>query len=190
MTKIYSPGNVQELLGMDSNTLRKYATLLEGNGYQIQRNHRGHRSYAGHDLITLRKLIEFSKQEGMTLELSAQAVMTWITEENNQVSPNQVTPVEEEIDQPESDHNVGQDCYGDDLVERMEHLEQINHDLIKLLKEKAVREAYLEEKINQILKKVEHTEELLEGSNRMFEETRNQIAASRQQKWWKWWKWW
>lgn len=187
MTKIYSPGNVQELLGMDSNTLRKYATLLEGNGYQIQRNHRGHRSYADYDLITLRKLTEFSKQEGMTLELSAQAVMTWISEENNQVSPNQGTPVEEETDQPESDHNVVQDCNGDELLERMEQLEQINLDLIKLLKEKAVREAYLEEKINQILKRVEHTEELLEGSNKMFEGTRNQIAATRRQKWWKWW---
>jgi DNA-binding transcriptional MerR regulator len=182
MTKIYSPGEVQERLGMDSNTLRKYATLLEGHGYLIQRNHRGHRSYADHDLMTLRKLIEFIKQEGMTLELSVQAVMTWISEENNQVSP-----VEEETDKSESDHKVAHDRNGDELIERMEHLEQINQDLIKLLKEKAVREAYLEEKINQILKKVEHTEELLEGSNRMFEETRNQIAATRQQKWWKFW---
>jgi DNA-binding transcriptional MerR regulator len=183
MKEIYSPGDVQALLGMDSTTLRKYATLLEGHGYHIHRNNRGHRSYVDQDLITLRKFIEFSKLEGMTLELSVQAVMTWISEENNQVSP-----VEEEIVQSVPDPAVAQNSQVDELVNRMEHLEQINVDLIKLLKEKAVREAYLEEKINQILKKVERTEQLLEGSNIMFEETRNQIAASLQKKWWKWWK--
>jgi DNA-binding transcriptional MerR regulator len=183
MKEIYSPGEVQALLGMDSHTLRKYATLLEGHGYHIHRNKRGHRSYFDQDLITLRKFVEFSKQEGMTLELSAQAVLTWISEENNPISP-----VNDEIVQSAPDHAVAQNSHVEELINRMEHLEQINEDLIKILKEKAVREAYLEEKINRILIKVERTEQLLEESNMMFEETSNQIAASQQKKWWKWWK--
>jgi DNA-binding transcriptional MerR regulator len=182
LPEIYSPGNLQELLGIDSNTLRKYATLLEGQGYSIHRNNRGHRGYCDKDIIILRKLIDFSKQEGMTLEDSAQAVMTWISEENIQVSS-----VEEDTIQSSANHGVAQNGNVDELVDRMEHLEQINKDLIKLLKEKAVREAYLEEKINQIFKKVERTEQLLEGSKMVFEETRNQIAAAHQKKWWKWW---
>ncbi|MCM3691407.1 MerR family transcriptional regulator [Neobacillus niacini] len=185
MSEIHSPRHVQELLGIDSHTLRKYATLLEGNGYQIHRNHRGHRGYFDKDVTTLRKLIEFIGQEGMSLELSAKAVMSWNSEENESVS----SAEEESVQTNLPDKEIQQNHNFDELMERIEHLEQINMDLIKHLKEKAVREAYLEEKINQIVKYVERSEQLLvENSKMMLEETRQQIAAAQQKKWWKWWK--
>jgi hypothetical protein len=57
------------------------------------------------------------------------------------------------------------------------------------LKEKAVREAQLEEKINLILKYVERMEQLEKERRKMIEEeTRKQIAVAEQRKWWKWWK--
>lgn len=186
MSEIHSPSHVQELLGIDSHTLRKYATLLEGHGYKIHRNHRGHRGYFDKDITTLRKLIEFSKQENITLELSAQAVMASISEENKTVALTK----EEPLHKP-AELKITQNQNGnlDEVLERIEHLEQINKDLIKLLKEKAVREAYQEEKINQIVKYVERSEQLLEErSKMMLEETRQQIAAAHQKKWWKWWK--
>jgi DNA-binding transcriptional MerR regulator len=184
LSELYSPSQVQELLGIDSHTLRKYATLLEGQGYQIHRNHRGHRGYYEKDVTTLRKLIEFIGQEGMTLELSAQAVMSWNSEEIESVSRAE----EETVQTNHPDKEIQQNHNLDELMERIEHLEQINMDLIKHLKEKAVREAYLEEKINQIVKYVERSEQLLvENSKMMLEETRQQIAAAHQKKWWKWW---
>jgi DNA-binding transcriptional MerR regulator len=184
MTEIYSPSHVQELLGIDSNTLRKYATLLEGHGYPIHRNSRGHRGYFEKDINTIRKFIDFSSQEGMTLELSAQAIMTSISEENKTVGVTENEPVHTS---PETEISQNRDF--EELVERIDNLERINMDLIKLLKEKAVREAYLEDKMNQILKHVERTEQLLEErSNFMLEETRKQIAAAQQKKWWQWWK--
>jgi DNA-binding transcriptional MerR regulator len=184
MTVLHSPSHVQELLGIDSNTLRKYATLLEGHGYPIHRNSRGHRSYFEKDINTLRKFIDFGKQEGMTLELSAQAVMTWISEENKTL------PITEENPLPTTlDKEILRNDDLNDLMERIENLERINLDLINLLKEKAVREAYLEDKMNQILKYVERTEQLLEERSKlMLEETRKQIAAAQQRKWWQWWK--
>jgi DNA-binding transcriptional MerR regulator len=185
MSETYSPSHVQELLGIDSHTLRKYATLLEGHGYQIHRNHRGHRGYFDKDVTTLSKLIEISKQEGMTLELSAQAVMSWNSEENESVIRTEEETLQTNPPDPEiiQNNNLGE------LLERIEHLEQINMDLIKHLKEKAVREAYLEDKINKIVKYVERSEQLLEErSKMMLEETRQQIAAAHQKKWWKWWK--
>ncbi|MFJ5761036.1 MerR family transcriptional regulator [Neobacillus sp. NPDC093182] len=184
MMEIYSPSHVQELLGIDSNTLRKYATLLEGHGYPIHRNNRGHRGYFEKDINTIRKFIDFSSQEGMTLELSAQAIMTWISEENKTVGVTENEPLH-----TSPDTEISQNRDFEELVERIENLERINMDLIKLLKEKAVREAYLEDKMNQILKYVERTEQLLEErSNFMLEETRKQIAAAQQRKWWQWWK--
>ncbi|MEH7500622.1 MerR family transcriptional regulator [Neobacillus drentensis] len=184
MTVIYSPSDIQELLGIDSSTLRKYATLLEGRGYHVHRNNRGHRGYFDNDVITLRKLIEFSKQEGMTMERAVDAVMTWVSEVNNTVT------VTEEVPLPTTNgRDIEQDTNHDELLKRIEQLEQVNLELIKHLKEKAVREAKQEEKINQILRYVERTEQLeAERSKMIVEETRNQIAAANQKKWWKWWK--
>jgi DNA-binding transcriptional MerR regulator len=184
MTELYSPSHVQELLGIDSNTLRKYATLLEGHGYPIHRNSRGHRGYFEKDINTIRKFIELCSQEGMTLELSAQAIMTGIA-----VADITVEVTEEEPVQLKPDQIMTQNGDLDDFLERIENLERINMDLLTLLKEKAVREAYLEDKINKILKYVERTEQLLEErSNLMLEETRKQIAAAQQRKWWQLWK--
>jgi hypothetical protein len=56
------------------------------------------------------------------------------------------------------------------------------------LKEKAVREASQEEKLNQILNYVKRTEQLMVERSKIEEETRMQIAAASQKKWWKWWK--
>ena len=184
MNEIYSPGYVQELLGIDSSTLRKYATLLEGHGYPIHRNSKGHRGYFDHDVSTLRKLIKFNKQDGMPLERAALSVMTSVSEKSSTGTVMEIGPL-----QTTNDQDSKQDCNHDELLERIEHLEQINLDLINLLKEKAVREASQEEKINRILKYVERTEQLAVEQSKMIEdETRNQIAAASQNKWWRWWK--
>lgn len=184
MTVMYSPKDVQKLLGIDSSTLRKYATLLEGQGYHVHRNNRGHRTYFDKDVNTLRKLIEFSQQEGMTMERAVEAVMTWVSEEYKTDTVTEGGPL-----QTTNDRDIEQNGNHNELLERIEHLEQINLDLIKHLKEKAVREAYLEEKINQIVKYVERMDQLeTERMKMMEEETRKQIAAANQNKWWKWWK--
>ncbi|WHX98133.1 DUF3967 domain-containing protein [Neobacillus sp. DY30] len=184
MTELHSPSHVQELLSIDSNTLRKYATLLEGHGYHIHRNSRGHRGYFEQDINALRKLKDYIRKDGMTLELSVQALMTSISDENKAI-----TITNDNLALTEPDKEMSLNGEFNELMERIENLERINMDLIKLLKEKAVREAYVEDKMNQILKYVERTEQLLEErSNFMLEETKRQIAAAQQKKWWQFWK--
>ncbi|WP_284035433.1 MerR family transcriptional regulator [Neobacillus sp. 114] len=185
MTEMYSPSDVQKMLGIDGSTLRKYATLLEDHGYHVQRNNRGHRVYFDKDVHTFRKLMEFSRHEGMTIERSAEAVLKEVSEENN---TDTVTEIESL--QNTSDQVVEHNCNHGELLERIENLEQINLDLIKLLKEKAVREAYQEEKINKILKHVERIDQLeAERIRGIEEETRMQIAAANHKKWWNWFTW-
>lgn len=207
MTEMYSPGEVQKLLGMDGNTLRRYASLLEGHGYHIHRNHRGHRGYFDKDVDMLRKLMEFSKQDGMTVELSVEAVMMWVSEEYKsdlvtEEEPEQNTmdsiaeegylentadSVAEEIPfQNVNDLDINHDCSDNELLKRIKHLEQINLELIQLLKEKAVQEASQEQKINQILNHVEYTAQLTSERSQL-DDARMQIAAASQKKWWKWW---
>ncbi|MDR6999600.1 MerR family transcriptional regulator [Neobacillus niacini] len=224
MSVMYSPKDVQKLLKINSNTLRKYANHLEEHGYPIHRNTRGHRSFFEKDVNTLRQLIEFSKQEGMTWEQSVEAVMACVSEEiksDTSSGPIQITndrDVEQDFHHNEllenlvegemielsevnesnnaagtikitNDRDIQQDRNHQELLERIEHLEQINMDLIKLLKEKAVREASLEEKLNHIVKFVDRSEQLVaERYKLMEEETRMQIAAAQQKKWWQWWK--
>ncbi|MGG1677952.1 MerR family transcriptional regulator [Neobacillus sp. NRS-1170] len=192
MTVKYSPGDVQELLGIDSNTLRKYATLLEGHRYHIHRNNRGHRCYYENDVITLRKLIEFSRQEGRTLEQAVEEVMVWVSQESKTAVVTEVVPVETTIDQDKEHVPIEgtneHDSNHAELLERIEHLEQINLDLIKYLKEKAISEAMQEEKLNEIMKYVKRAEQLEEERYKVIEETKKQIAAGVQKKWWKWWK--
>lgn len=173
MKEIHSPSEMQELLGIDRNTLRKYAILLESHGYHIHRNHRGHRGYFEKDVHTLRQLMELCKQKGMTLEQAVKDVIASVPEE--------------ETNSVKTSSTV---CNHDEVLDRIHDLEQLNADLIKLLKEKAVREAYLEEKINLILKYVERTSEQLEAEQylKMEEEARKQIAATTVKSWWKWWK--
>lgn len=185
MTEIYSPSDVQKMLEIDASTLRKYATLLEGHGYHVHRNNRGHREYFSKDVHTFRKLMEFSKHDGMTMEQSAEAVLKWVSEENNKYTVTEIESLQNTSDQV-LEHN----CNHGELLERIEHLEQINLDLIKLLKEKAVREAHQEEKINHIYRHVERIDKLeAERIKSLEEETRMQIAAANQKKWWNWFTW-
>ncbi|MFB5196365.1 MerR family transcriptional regulator [Neobacillus sp. KR4-4] len=186
MTIIYTPSDVQELLGIDAITLRKYATHLEGHGYLVQRNSRGHRTYFDKDVLTLRKIIEFTKQEGMTMDRSVEAVLALAYEENNSVTFKEEVPIQT-INDGDAEQNTNTNT--NELLNRIEHLEEINVELIKLLKEKAVREAKQEEKINQIWKYVDRMEHQEKERGLMIdEETRKQIAAAEQKKWWQWWK--
>ncbi|MGG1398133.1 MerR family transcriptional regulator [Bacillus salipaludis] len=218
MNEMYSPRDAQKMLKINSSTLRKYANLLEKQGYHIHRNTRGHRGFFDQDVNILRQLIEFSQQEDMTLEQSVEAAMACISERKKSDPPSEpaeiTNPLEDpnellvmseeeiptvseenksdnlpELVQKTDDREIEQSRNHFELLERMQHLEQINLDLIKLLKEKAVREAYLEEKINQIARFVDRSEQqMVERSKMMEEEVRLQIAAAQQKKWWQWWK--
>ncbi|MDR4949960.1 hypothetical protein [Neobacillus cucumis] len=223
MEEIYSPSYVQDLLGIDGNTLRKYATLLEGHGYPIHRNPKGHRGYFDKDVSTLRQLIKYYKQDGVPLEQAAISVITDVSEKTSTEPLAKVVPLQTSTEtvseatplqttdyqdmkqecnhetstetvteatllQATDDQDMRQECNHDELLERIEHLEQINLDLIKILKEKVVREAAQEEKLNRILKYVERTEQFVVERSKLEEETRRQVAAASQKKWWQWWK--
>jgi len=55
--KVYSPADVSRLLNIKPATLRKYSSMLEEQGYYINRNSQNHRYYRDKDIITLRNVI-------------------------------------------------------------------------------------------------------------------------------------
>ncbi|WP_129731441.1 DUF3967 domain-containing protein [Ectobacillus funiculus] len=171
--RVYSPTDIQELLGIDSSTLRKYAILLEKNGYHFLKNERGHRGYFDKDVITLRKLLEFSKQPDMTLERSAKAVMTWVSEEDITVS----VPTEAPLQPTDERYN--------DMIERLIRLEEHNKR----------QEAFNQELLHQLQKQQQYIQESLERRDKTLMETVREIqetklltAATQQKRWWQFWK--
>ncbi|MEK4504262.1 DUF3967 domain-containing protein [Bacillus sp. FSL R12-0069] len=174
--RVYSPTDVQELLKIDSSTLRKYAILLEKNGYTFLKNDRGHRGYFDKDIVTLRKLIEFSKQQDMTLERSAEAVLTWVPPEDITVNVPEETSV-----------NVDNARYNE-IIKRLAYLEEHTRK----------QEEFQKELLTQLQKQQQYIQESLEKRDQVLmisirelqQEKRmlNEHAATQERKaWWRFW---
>jgi DNA-binding transcriptional MerR regulator len=74
MTLIYKAKEVMEKLEIKDSVFKKYISILEKEGYIIQKNKQGHRLFTDEDIRTLEKFIELSKYDGMTLESVAKMI--------------------------------------------------------------------------------------------------------------------
>ncbi|MEC3196452.1 DUF3967 domain-containing protein [Bacillus cereus] len=77
MKTLYSPSDVAEQLGIQSSTLRKYADVLEKEGYTFIKNERGHRKYRESDVVVFRKVINLKNDTDMTLENATKQIVSW-----------------------------------------------------------------------------------------------------------------
>lgn len=66
MKTLYSPSDVAEQLGIQSSTLRKYADVLEKEGYTFIKNERGHRKYRESGVMVFRKIINLKNDTDST----------------------------------------------------------------------------------------------------------------------------
>jgi len=69
-----TPRQASDFLGIGTETLKKYASLLEHNGHFIGRNARQHRYYTGTDIGLLRAMITLNRDKSVTLEDAASIV--------------------------------------------------------------------------------------------------------------------
>ena len=84
---VYSPSDVCSQLEIKDSTLRKYVDVLHKEGYEVQRNSKGHRVYSPHDVMVLERFMELSKHDGMTLEKAAKIVV--VNEESSEAVTNE-----------------------------------------------------------------------------------------------------
>lgn len=75
-----TPRQTSDILGIGTETLKKYAALLEHNGHSIGRNARQHRYYTGTDIDLLRAMIVLNRDKSVTLEDSASIVTSTDTD--------------------------------------------------------------------------------------------------------------
>lgn len=72
--EVYSPKKAADFLEIGTETLKKYALLLEQNGHTIRRNARNHREYIGTDLALIKAMIILNRDKSVLLEDAASIV--------------------------------------------------------------------------------------------------------------------
>ncbi|MGR3779166.1 DUF3967 domain-containing protein [Bacillus paramycoides] len=202
MKTFYSPGDVAEQLSIQSSTLRKYADVLEKEGYTFIKNERGHRKYRESDVMVFRKVINLKNDTDMTLENATKQIVSW--HQGVEVLPLERHEVER-YEEPDFNATTLQTMIQDQkgVIEKQNDLLQ---ELTRRLTEQDQRFAQRESELlsaiqtiqeSQVLIATNSSEEVAKNQDRdeMFmqtirevQEVKKMIAASKDKKWYEFWK--
>ncbi|WP_242225357.1 DUF3967 domain-containing protein [Bacillus cereus group sp. BfR-BA-01380] len=206
MKTFYSPGDVAEQLCIQSSTLRKYADVLEKEGYTFLKNDRGHRKYRESDVMVFRKLIHLKSDTDMTLESATKQVVAW----NQGV---EVLPLDSYDMERYEDTDFNATPLYMMIQEQKEVIEKQNEllqELTKRLTEQDQRTAQRETELLSAMQALQESQKLIAMNNsetarediarhqerdKMFmqtirevQEVKKMIAASQDKKWYEFWK--
>lgn len=72
--QLMSPKQAADFLSVKANALKKYALLLEKNGYNVSRNELNYRMYSGQDIAMIRAMLILNRLKSIQLEDAASIV--------------------------------------------------------------------------------------------------------------------
>ncbi|UYX52206.1 DUF3967 domain-containing protein [Bacillus thuringiensis] len=202
MKTLYSPGDVAEQLNIQSSTLRKYADVLEKEGYTFIKNERGHRKYRESDVMVFRKVINLKNDTDMTLENATKQIVSW--HQGVEVLPLERHEVER-YEEPDFNATTLQTMLQDQnevIKKQNELLQELSKRLIEQDQRFAQRESELLSAIQTIqesqvliatnssedVAKNQGRDEMLMQTIREVQEVKKMIAASKDKKWYEFWK--
>lgn len=202
MKTLYSPGEVAEQLGIQSSTLRKYADVLEKEGYTFIKNERGHRKYRESDVMVFRKVINLKNDTDMTLENATKQIVSW--HQGVEVLPLERHEIER-YEEPDFNATTLQAMLQDQnevIKKQNELLQELNKRLVEQDQRFAQRESELLSAIQTIqesqmliatntsedVAKNQGRDEMLMQTIREVQEVKKMIAASKDKKWYEFWK--
>ncbi|EJR28745.1 DUF3967 domain-containing protein [Bacillus mycoides] len=202
MKTLYSPGDVAEQLGIQSSTLRKYADVLEKEGYAFIKNERGHRKYRESDVMVFRKVINLKNDTDMTLENATKQIVSW--HQGVEVLPLERHEVER-YEEPDFNATPLQAMIQDqkEVIEKQNYLlQELNKRLAEQDQRFTQRESELLSAIQSIqdsqkliatnssedVAKNQSRDEMLMQTIREVQEVKKMIAASKDKKWFEFWK--
>ncbi|EJR43851.1 hypothetical protein IIM_05349 [Bacillus cereus VD107] len=202
MKTLYSPGDVAEQLGIQSSTLRKYADVLEKEGYTFIKNERGHRKYRESDVMVFRKVINLKNDTDMTLENATKQIVSW--HQGIEVLPLERHEVER---YEESDFNATPlQAMIQDQKEVIEKQNELLLELSKRLADQDQRFAQRESELLSAIQSIQYSQKLIATNSsedivknqsrdemlmqtiREVQEVKKMIAASKDKKWYEFWK--
>ncbi|EEL36793.1 hypothetical protein bcere0020_57570 [Bacillus cereus Rock3-29] len=191
-----------EQLGIQSSTLRKYADVLEKEGYTFIKNERGHRKYRESDVMVFRKVINLKNDTDMTLENATKQIVSW--HQGVEILPLERHEIER-YEEPDFNATTLQTMLQDqnEVIEKQnELLQELSKRLIEQDQRFAQRESELLSAIqtlqeSQVLiatnssedvAKNQGRDEMLMQTIREVQEVKKMIAASKDKKWYEFWK--
>ncbi|EJS47166.1 hypothetical protein ICG_05345 [Bacillus cereus BAG1X1-3] len=191
-----------EQLNIQSSTLRKYADVLEKEGYTFIKNERGHRKYRESDVMVFRKVINLKNDTDMTLENATKQIVSW--HQGVEVLPLERHEVER-YEEPDFNATTLQTMLQDqnEVIEKQnELLQELSKRLIEQDQRFAQRESELLSAIQTIqesqvliatnssegVAKNQGRDEMLMQTIREVQEVKKMIAASKDKKWYEFWK--
>ena len=202
MKTLYNPSDVVEQLGIQSSTLRKYADVLEKEGYTFIKNERGHRKYRESDVMVFRKVINLKNDTDMTLENATKQIVSW--HQGVEVLPLDRHEVER-YEEPDFNATTLQMMIQDqkEVIEKQNVLLQ---ELTKRLTEQDQRFIQRESELLSAIQTIQESQvliamntsedmaknqgrdEMLMQTIREVQEVKKMIAASKDKKWYEFWK--
>ncbi|MDA2067953.1 DUF3967 domain-containing protein [Bacillus cereus] len=202
MKTLYSPGDVAEQLDIQSSTLRKYADVLEKEGYTFIKNERGHRKYRESDVMVFRKVINLKNDTDMTLENATKQIVSW--HQGIEVLPLERHEIER-YEEPDFNATTLQTMLQNqnEIIEKQnELLQELNKRLVEQDQRFKERESELLNAIQTIreshtliamntsedMAKNQGRDEMLMQTIREVQEVKKIIAASKDKKWYEFWK--
>ncbi|MCU4842329.1 DUF3967 domain-containing protein [Bacillus cereus] len=202
MKTLYSPGEVAEQLNIQSSTLRKYADVLEKEGYTFIKNERGHRKYRESDVMVFRKVINLKNDTDMTLENATKQIVSW--HQGVEVLPLERHEIER-YEEPDFSATPLQSMIQEqqEVIKKQNYLlQELNKRLVEQDQRFAQRESELLSAIQSIqdsqkliatnssedIAKNQGRDEMLMQTIREVQEVKKMIAASKDKKWFEFWK--
>lgn len=202
MKTFYSPSDVAEQLGIQSSTLRKYADVLEKEGYSFTKNDRGHRKYREVDVLVFRKVINLKNDTDVTLDNAAKQIVSW--HQGVEVLPLERHEIDR-YEEPDFNATTLQTTLQEQnkVIERQNELLQ---ELTRRLAEQDQRFAQRESELMSAIETIQESQKLIATNNsediaknrnrdemlmqtiREVQEVKKMLAASKDKKWFEFWK--
>ncbi|MGG0724682.1 DUF3967 domain-containing protein [Bacillus mycoides] len=202
MKTFYSPSDVVEQLSIQSSTLRKYADVLEKEGYTFIKNERGHRKYRESDVMVFRKVINLKNDTDMTLENATKQIVSW--HQGVEVLPLDRHEVER-YEEPDFNATTLQTMIQDQkgviekqndllqeltkrLTEQDQRFIQRESELLSAIQTIQESQALIATNTSEDMEKNQGRDEMLMQTIREVQEVKKMIAASKDKKWYEFWK--
>ena len=154
--KIYSSKDVAKRLSVESVTVRKYAQMLEEQGYDFKRDNNNWRQYSEDDIEYLKHILSMRKM-GKSLDESIEHIASLYRVNMSIRKPD--IPIQEKENQ---------------LMEFMQNQQEFNRRILDKLE-------------TQEQQQNERDQNLMRTLNEL-QESKKQIAAKNQKRWWQFWK--
>lgn len=155
--------DICDILGVKSNTVRKYALALESWGYVIKRDASNNREYTEVDATAFRELQALQKKTGLTVEKCAEVIANRHRDASDSVAPTVFQSENTQVTQHDGQHGQLLQMYN----AMVEHNERQAAELERLHKRMDDQNANISVILREVL------------------ETRRMVAAAQQKKrWW------